>query len=125
MKDTCIVFDSSADCKNQEFDDVFVLPTTIISNKNGKVTTYKDGVDITIEEVEKNENEGHFYSTAAVNPSLALELFTKLSKDYKMVYVFPIPGTISPGGVNSLNLAASEFDNVIIVEQSMVSLMSR
>jgi fatty acid-binding protein DegV len=125
MKKACLVFDSSANARNGEYDDVFVLPLQIILKKKNETITYKDGVDITIDEIERNENAGLIYSTSAANPNDIINLFEKITKQYEKVYILPIPETISPGGVNVVNLVTQEYDNVVLIKQYMVSIMTK
>jgi fatty acid-binding protein DegV len=124
MVKNCFVFDSCVDFANKAFDNVYVMPLSVIENVNGKAVTYEDGIQITTNEIEKGMIEGKIYKTSQTPLGKALELFEELSKKYDNVYVLPIHTKLS-GQINSLNLLAKEeFSNVFVIPQVGISLGS-
>lgn len=93
--DICILVDSSAGIKPNEFADVFVVPL-IINEINGPFSkTYHDGLDINNDELCKKMIEGSKISTSA---SLVGEIIEKLDfavSKYKQVYCFPLTSHLS------------------------------
>ncbi len=125
MKNACIVYDSASNIKNGQFKDVYVLPQQIIEVQDEKETNFKDGVDISIDTMEKNLLDGYTYKTSATNPADTYTLFEKLSKEYKNIYVFLIPNTLSAGQNNGVTMVAEDFPSVTIIPHYMVALMSQ
>jgi fatty acid-binding protein DegV len=125
MKNACIVYDSASNIKKGQFKDVYVLPQQIIEVFNEKETNFKDGVDITMEIMEKKLLNGYSYKTSASNPADAYTLFEKLSKEYKHIYVFLIPNTLSEGQNNVVKMTAEDFPSVTIIPHYMVAVMAQ
>jgi len=122
-KKNAFVFDSSADLKNNQIKDVYVLPLNVVEKNSGK--TYLDQVEIDQVTLEKKLIAGDDLSTSATTPKIALELLEKLSKEYENVWVLPIPEKLSPGQNNSLHNISLEFDNVKYISNHTVALMSK
>jgi DegV family protein with EDD domain len=124
MSKIALVFDSSADIGEKAIKDVYVLPLAIIEEVDGKQKTFKDGVDISTNEMLKGLKDGRSFKTSQTVPADAMSLFDKLSAEYEQVFVFPIPKTLS-GNYNSLKLFAQEYKNISVFEQPMVAGMMR
>ncbi|GMO13393.1 MAG: DegV family protein [Mycoplasmoidaceae bacterium] len=122
MKKSCIVFDSGSNFSNGQYPDLYVLPLQVIESQETKEVSYSDGIEITIDEMEKQMVDGVLFKTSASNPNDAITLFEKLSAEYEEIYVFLLPYTLSPGQNNSINLIAEDFPKVKVIPHYMVSL---
>ena len=97
MKNTALVVDSSFGIHNGEYPNTYVLPLIINEMRDKKINAYHDGVDITPSQLIKKLEQGSNIKTSQSIPGEILELLTRLSKQYKKIFVFPIPLSISSG----------------------------
>ena len=103
MKKIAIVVDSSSGIKNDEFDNVFVLPLVINGNnkKTKETKTYHDQVDINEKltaELLDNSNINLTSSQASMG-EIVVQI-EKIYDDYDEIYVVPIPLYLS-GSANT------------------------
>ncbi|WP_027333941.1 DegV family protein [Mycoplasma elephantis] len=107
-----IVVDSAANLTKEEAEKIgwFLLPSYI--NIYGK--QYADGIDINAKDFFDIYNKESDVKTSASNLSVASELFSKLSKEYDKVVVYPISIHLS-SQYSNLKLLSQEFKNVYVV----------
>jgi len=124
MAKNAYVVDSSSNITNGMYPNVYVLP--LIVNKLTKQCEkqYKDGIDITINEIEKEQLEGVNFTTSAMLVQDVTTLLDKLSAEYDNVYIFCIPNKLSQGANNIINMILVDYKNVTKVENHTVSFMS-
>jgi fatty acid-binding protein DegV len=95
MSKTAIIVDSSSGITNGKYPDVYVLPLIVTEIINGKINTYRDGVDLDNNKLYKMLENGSDIKTSQANVSEMIDLSEKLSKEYDQVFVLPIPPTLS------------------------------
>ncbi|VEU60575.1 DegV family protein [Mycoplasmopsis bovigenitalium] len=115
-----IVIDSSCGLTQEQAHKLgwHFLPLHI--NIEGK--EFKDGVDITPENLFNFYNKNSKAKTSAVNLGYAEELFNKLSKDYDRIIVYPISKHLS-ASCASLTTLAKDFEKVRVVNSIQVLQM--
>ncbi|BBG42495.1 hypothetical protein MCAL160E_0138 [Mycoplasmopsis californica] len=94
------------------------LPLHIVIN--GK--EYRDGIDVNSLNLFEFYGKKEDGKTSAVNLGLAEELFTKLSKEFDKVLVYPISKNLSVGCA-SLTALAKDFENIRVVQSIQVLQM--
>ena len=97
---TIITKDSGIDPIN----DLYVIPAIV--RKDFKLE-YKDGVDITSEEVLKGADEGHIYQTAAPSIEDYDKTFREALRNGDEVVHLSMSSGISEGSVNTANVMAN------------------
>ena len=84
-------------------------------------TVYRDGVDITPDEIYAHHSKtGELPKTTAVNVGECADFFEELTKDGDSVIHFTISSSMS-STYNNTCLAASEFDNVYVIDTKNLS----
>ena len=114
-----IISDSTCDLSQEILDkyNISLVPLSII--KNGE--TFKDGIDITPDIIYAHVAAGGgLCSTAAVNIGEYEECFGRYSKEYDGIVHVNISSEFSSSYQNAC-LAASEFDNVRVVDSQNLS----
>lgn len=83
--------------------------------------SYTDGVDITPDDIyEHHRKTGELPKTTAANVSDCIDFFAPLSKEADAVIHFTLSGEMS-STYNNSRLAASEFDNVYVIDSRNLS----
>jgi fatty acid-binding protein DegV len=100
MKKIALIVDSSSGVKNGQYPHVFVLPMIITEQQGSNIISYRDGIDITVDELSSKLEAGAEIKTSQASPIEMFNLLEKLKKDYEKIFVLPIPSTIS-GNYNS------------------------
>jgi fatty acid-binding protein DegV len=95
MHKLALVLDSSSGIKNGEFEHVYVVPLIINEDVGGKITPYKDNVDIDSNSLSKKLIEGANIKTSQSSIGENMQLLEDLTSKYEKVVVVPIPSTIS------------------------------
>ena len=117
-KEVLIITDSSCDMPQSYLDENNIK--LISYNINLKDKTYLDRVDITTKDMfKKIDHAKEITKTAAISPAKYEEFFAQYVNDYDVVYIGLASGFSS--SFNSASLAASEFDNVYIVDSQNLS----
>lgn len=114
-----IISDSTCDLSKEllEKHDIALMPLTIV--KNGK--SYSDGINITPADIFAHVAAGgDLCSTAAINMSEYVDLFSKYANDYDGVLHINISSEFSSCYQNA-SLAAAEFDNVRALDSRNLS----
>jgi fatty acid-binding protein DegV len=117
MKKACIIVDSSSGIINGQYSDVFVVPLILIEKKaNNELISYRDDVEIKLEEVYQKLRDNKNISTSQANMQDMVSALEKYSKEYENVFVIPIPKTLS-SNVDTWEMIAKEFNNVSVFRQ--------
>lgn len=114
-----IISDSTCDLSKELLEkyEISLMPLTIV--KDGK--SYSDGIDITPADIfEHVASGGDLCSTAAINMSEYVDLFSKYAGDYDGVLHINISSEFSSCYQNAC-LAAEEFDNVRALDSRNLS----
>lgn len=107
--------DLSAELKERY--DVRILPLGVTLGTN----VYRDGVDITPDDIYAHyDKTGELPKTTAANVGECIEHFKELTKDGDAVIHFTISSDMS-STYNNACIAASEFDNVYVVDTKNLS----
>lgn len=117
-KKVLIMTDSSCDMPQSFIDenDIKVVSFNIIIDGN----TYLDRRDITTDELFKKVDElKELPKTAAIAPSIFVDKFSKYADEYDIFYIGL--GTGFSSATSSAMVAASEFDNVYVVDSCNLS----
>lgn len=123
MKKCAIVVDSSFNVTSTTYDDFYVIPLIITEDINNKITSYLDGQTITNEEIcQKLQNNSNI-STSTPPIGEFIQLVSQLTTQYDEIYCFTIPSMIS-STYNNWKMAASEFKNVYVYDQTMVGRLA-
>jgi DegV family protein with EDD domain len=121
MKKACIVVDSSSGIVNGQYPDVFVVPLILVEKKsNGELISYRDNVDITIDQLFHKLSANQDINTSQANVGEMTEMLEKCSHEYENVFVLPIPETLS-SNVNTWEMLAKNFNNVKVIRQFTVA----
>jgi fatty acid-binding protein DegV len=120
MARTCLVFDTAANISNNQFDDVYVIPLLITEVIDGKIKTYRDGVDIDGKTCLEKLIAGQCLKTAQSIPKDVVDLMDKLSVEYDEVFFIPCPLQIS-NQYNSMKLICADYKNVHVFKQNMLA----
>jgi len=118
-----IVADSGCDITKEELDrlNVRIVPLKV----NFEDEEYLDGIDINHEEFyEKLIESDKLPKTSQVSPFEYDEVFSECTKNKDEVICFTISSKLS-GCYQSANIAASEYDNVYLIDTLNVSIASR
>jgi fatty acid-binding protein DegV len=100
MKKIALIVDSSSGIKNGQYPHVYVLPMIITEQQGSNIISYRDGVDITVNQLSSKLEAGADIKTSQANVKEMFDLVESVKKDYEKVFVLPIPSTIS-GNYNS------------------------
>lgn len=112
---TCVIVDSSSCIKDNQIENVYSVPLSIIETNNGNETVYKDLIDINTTEVVKKILEDKNLKTSQSTLGEMIEILEKLTASYDRIFVISISSGIS-GSYNTWNMAREEFaDKDIIV----------
>ena len=112
---TCVIVDSSSCIKDNQIENVYSVPLSIIETSNGNETVYKDLIDINTTEVVKKILEDKNLKTSQSTLGEMIEILEKLTASYDRIFVISISSGIS-GSYNTWNMAREEFaDKDIIV----------
>ena len=114
-----ITSDSTCDLSHEQIAkyDVHILPLAVAMGENN----YRDGVDITPEQIYAHVAKGgDLPKTAANNIADYAEVFAKYSKEYDAVIHLNISAEFSSCHQNAC-LAAEEFENVYVVDSRNLS----
>ncbi|MDE5553403.1 MAG: DegV family protein [Malacoplasma sp.] len=111
----CIIVDSCSGIRNNEIDDVYVVPLSIIEKTSHGETVYKDLEEITPEDVIKKTAENADLKTSQTSFGEMITIFEALTPKYQKIFVLPISRGLS-GSYNTWNMAKEEFSkNEIII----------
>lgn len=119
MSKVIISSDSTSDLSAElkERYDVKILPLGVTLGTN----VYRDGVDITPDDIYAHyDKTGELPKTTAANVGECIEHFKELTKDGDAVIHFTISSDMS-STYNNACIAASEFDNVYVVDTKNLS----
>lgn len=119
MSKVIISSDSTSDLSAElkERYDVRILPLGVTLGTN----VYRDGVDITPDDIYAHyDKTGELPKTTAANVGECIEHFKELTKDGDAVIHFTISSDMS-STYNNACIAASEFDNVYVVDTKNLS----
>jgi DegV family protein with EDD domain len=114
-----ITSDSTCDLSHElvEKNNIKIIPLSITYGEE----TYKDGVDITPDDMFRRvEAGGGIGSTAAVNVQEYLDIFTELLKEYDAIIHFTISSDMSSCYQNAC-IAAEGLKNVYIIDSMNLS----
>lgn len=105
------IVDSSSNIKNNDYDDVKVIPLGIIINENGKTTNYLDEPSQitwpTLKEKLMQKKIG--IKTSQANMNQMITAAAEMTKKYDQVIVLPIHRGLS-GNANSWSIIKDEFN---------------
>lgn len=114
-----ITSDSTCDLSNEliEKNNIRIIPLAITYGAE----SYKDGVDITPDDIFRRvESGGGIGSTAAVNVQEYVDIFTELLKDYDAIIHFTISSDMSSCYQNAC-IAAQNLSNVYVIDSLNLS----
>lgn len=114
-----ITSDSTCDLSNEliEKNNIRIIPLSITYGAEA----YKDGVDITPDDIFRRvESGGSIGSTAAVNVQEYVDIFTELLKDYDAIIHFTISSDMSSCYQNAC-IAAQNLSNVYVIDSLNLS----
>lgn len=114
-----ITSDSTCDLSNEliEKNNIRIIPLSITYGAEA----YKDGVDITPDDIFRRvESGGGIGSTAAVNVQEYVDIFTELLKDYDAIIHFTISSDMSSCYQNAC-IAAQNLSNVYVIDSLNLS----
>jgi DegV family protein with EDD domain len=114
-----ITSDSTCDLSNEliEKNNIRIIPLAITYGAE----SYKDGVDITPDDIFRRvESGGSIGSTAAVNVQEYVDIFTELLKDYDAIIHFTISSDMSSCYQNAC-IAAQNLSNVYVIDSLNLS----
>jgi len=109
------IIDSSSNIKDGQYDDVKVIPLGVSVQSGNSVSTYKDGIDFSNDDLKLNlslDNVNVKTSQAAM-PDMFAAAEAMCSK-YDQVFVFPIHKNLS-GNYNSWNMVKDDYPNLNVV----------
>jgi fatty acid-binding protein DegV len=95
MKKLALVVDSSTNIKNNEFEDVYVVPMILTKEVNGVVKTFRDEIDINSKQMLQDMMSGSVYKTASPLLGECSTLLDKLSSSYENVFVLSLHRKVS------------------------------
>ena len=109
------IIDSSSNIKDGEIEDVKVIPLGVTIQKNGQIKTYKDGVDLPIDELLSAfaDKDSVIKTSQAAMPDM-LKAAQEMCSKYDQVFVFPIHKNLS-SNINSWKLLKEDFPKLNIV----------
>ncbi|MBX4210333.2 MAG: DegV family protein [Mollicutes bacterium PWAP] len=96
-------------------DNVRYLPLTIYID--GK--SYKDGIDIQVEDVFEKIVPGNGFKTSQPSPKLLIDLYNELSPKYEDVIYFPVGSAIS-GTYQTAVSFSREYKNIHVINNTFV-----
>lgn len=95
MKKIAFIVDSSSGIKNGEIKDVYVVPGCVNVNENGKISSYRDQLEIDHEQLCKLLNEGKDISTSQPAAGDIMKTLEDIQGKYDKVFALPIPVKLS------------------------------
>lgn len=114
-QETCIIVDSCSTINNNQIDDVYMVPLSIIEKTANSEIIHKDLVDISVKEVIEKVAQDVDLTTSQTSLGDMLEILDKLTPKYHRIFVVPISRGLS-GSFNTWNIAKQEFPkNEIVV----------
>jgi fatty acid-binding protein DegV len=94
-KKIAIVTDSSSGLNNKSYKDFYVIPLNISEVIKTETKNYKDGIEITNEEISKKMIDGALIKTSSSAVGDVVQLLSEICEKYDEIYCFPIPISIS------------------------------
>lgn len=107
---SCIIVDSSSGIKNGEYENVFMIPLTIVETENGVEKSYLDLVEIDSLGVITKLMNGVDLKTSQSSLGQMMEILEKLTVEYERIFVVSLSSGLS-GTYNTWNIAKEEFQN--------------
>lgn len=107
-KKVCIITDSCSGIKNNEIDDVYVVPLSIIEKTANSEIVHKDLEEISAVEVIEKITKDVDLKTSQTALGQMITMFDALTLKYETIYVIPISRGLS-GSYNTWNMAKEEF----------------
>ncbi len=111
---TCIIVDSSASIKNNEIDNVFMIPLSIVETINEKEVIYKDLEEINTKDVVLKILDNKDLKTSQSSLGEMMQILDELIDKYERIFVISISSGLS-GSFNTWNIAREEYSNKEIV----------
>ncbi len=108
------IVDSSSNIKNNQFDDVKVVPLGVTIKSGDQIKTYKDGIDFSIVDLQNallNQNADVKTSQAAM-PDM-LKVCSEMCPQYDYVVVLPIHKNLS-SNLNTWKMLKDDFPNLCV-----------
>lgn len=121
-KQTCIIVDSCSGIRNNEIEDVYVVPLSIIEKTSHGEIVHKDLEEISPEDVIQKILKNIDLKTSQTSYGEMISIFESLTPKYDKLFVIPISRGLS-GSFNTWNMAKDEFPKkeIIILDSCDVS----
>ncbi|ASJ89442.1 MAG: DegV family protein [Candidatus Malacoplasma girerdii] len=122
MKKTAFIVDSSSGIKNNQYQDVYVLPLIVNINNNGKINSFHDGIDIDDVQIAKHlESDNNDVKTSQASAGEIIKLVESVYEEYDRIYVIHIPSKIS-SSYNTWKMIEGEYNKIKVLKNNDVSL---
>lgn len=119
-KKTCFIVDTSCDIRENEIDDIYVVPLNVIVTQDNKSTSYRDEVEINMSKLKECFKKKCDIKTSQANMIDMINVVESLSEKYDRILAFPIHDKLS-GNFNSWNSLSSEYDKLSVFRLNDIS----